>query len=333
MNFKLTRSDIYLALIFFGLSIIIGSMDYQDYPEGKLYLLGIDHINFILFCAVSVYVLIYVIFARFFPTKQFILLFLCGIGWLFFMGLLEIQWHCAFRTCEWDKWTLTAIYYGFVSHIEGIGIFATFLLGKKLYDAQTHLINIEKEKKESELRFLKSQIDPHFLFNNLNTIDSLIDSNPKGAKVYLNKLSQLYRYLISSKDFEVVPLDEELEFAKNYMFLIESRFGDAYQFEIKDETKGKDIQLIPPGALQTLLENIVKHNHGSSITPIKTTIHLTNKSIEVSNNIKAKQGKVDSTGIGLTNLKSRYKLLTDTDIQIESNENFTVKLPTIKQVA
>ncbi|MEM6966525.1 MAG: histidine kinase [Bacteroidota bacterium] len=333
MHFKLTRSDIYLALIFFGISIIIGSMDYANYPEGKLYLLWVDHVNFILFCAVSVYVLIYIIFARFFPTKQFVLLFITGIGWLFIMGILEIQWHCYFRVCEWDGWTMTAIYYALVSHIEGTGIFATFLLGKKLYDAQAHLINIEKEKKESELRLLKSQIDPHFLFNNLNTIDSMIDSNPRGAKVYLNKLSQLYRYLISSKDFEVVPLEEELEFARNYMFLIESRFGDAYQFEILDQTQSTDIQLIPPGALQTLLENIVKHNHGSSIAPIKTNIHITDKEIIITNNIKSKQGKVDSTGIGLTNLKSRYKLLTDSDIQIQSTEHFTVKLPSIKQVA
>jgi two-component system LytT family sensor kinase len=332
MIFKLTRSDIKLAVIFFLIAILVGSMDYADYKEGEKYLLLIDHINFILFCSVSVYVLVFIIFAKYFPKKQFFQLFFYGVVFLFSMGILEIQWHCFFRNCKGNLLSLSGIYYGFIMHIEGIGIFATFLLGKKLYDAQVHLGKVEKEKKESELLLLKSQIDPHFLFNNLNTIDSLIDSNPKAAKIYLNKLSTLYRYLISNKDFEVVPWKDELEFAKNYMYLIESRFGDAYLFEIKNDLENASDFLIPPGALQTLLENIVKHNHGNPTSPIKTNINITEDSIIVSNNINAKNKFVDSTGIGLTNLKARYKLLTDSDIEIQSDENFTVKLPTLKQV-
>lgn len=333
MIFKLTKSDLYLAGIFFFLSLFIGSMDYADYPADKKYLLWIDHLNFLLFTSFSVYILVYIIFAKYFPSGKFLHLFFWGIVFLFFMGMLEMQWMCYFRTCTGNLFEFKYLYYGFVTHIEGIGIFATFLLGKKLYDAQVHVTKIEKEKKESELLLLKSQIDPHFLFNNLNTIDSLIDSNPKSAKIYLNKLSTLYRYLISNKDFEVVPLDDEIEFAKNYMYLIESRFGDAYLFEIKNEITNTDDFLIPPGALQTLLENIVKHNHGNSQSPIKTNINITEDSIIVSNNINAKNKFVESTGIGLTNLKARYNLLTDTVIEIQSNENFIVKLPTLKQVA
>lgn len=333
MNFKLTKSDLYLTGVFFLVSLVIGSMDYSDYEEGEKYLLLVDHVNFILFTASSVYVLVYIIFAKFFPKGQFFQLFFYGVLFLFFMGVLEVQWYCFFRSCKGNLLSFNGLYYGFVLHIEGIGIFATFLLGKKLYDAQIHVTKIEKEKKESELLLLKSQIDPHFLFNNLNTIDSLIDSNPKSAKIYLNKLSTLYRYLISNKDFEVVPLHDELEFAKNYMYLIESRFGDAYLFEIKNEIENPADFLIPPGALQTLLENIVKHNHGNSASPIKTNIKITEDSITVSNNINTKNKLVESTGIGLTNLKARYNLLTDTDLEIHANENFIVKLPTLKQVA
>ena len=332
MIFKLNKSDIKLAAIFFLIAILVGSMDYADYPDDEKYLLIIDHINFILFCSVSVYILVFIIFAKYFPTGQFFKLFFYGVGFLFLMGIIELQWQCFFRNCKGNLLSLSGIYNGFVMHIEGVGIFATFLLGKKLYDAQLHVSKIEKEKKESELLLLKSQIDPHFLFNNLNTIDSLIDSNPKSAKIYLNKLATLYRYLISNKDFEVVPLEDELEFAKNYMYLIESRFGDAYLFEIKNELENTSDFLIPPGALQTLLENIVKHNHGNSSSPIKTNINITEGSIMVSNNINAKNKFVDSTGTGLANLKARYKLLTDSEIQILSNENFIVKLPTIKQV-
>ena len=333
MDYRLTKSDLKIALIFFIIAIIVGSMDYEDYPEDKKYLLLVDHINYIFFTSISAYVLIFVIFAKYFPKKQYARLIAYGVLFLFFIGILEVQWHCYFWPCKGNLLSFAAIYQGMIFHVESVGIFGMFLLGKKLYDSQIHFTKMEKEKREAELQFLKSQIDPHFLFNNLNTIDSLIDSDPKVAKIYLNKLSQLYRYLISSKDFEVVPLEEELEFARNYMYLIESRFGDAYQFEIESKIDEENDFLIPPGALQTLLENIVKHNHGSSINPIKTSIEITKENVIISNNIKTKNTKVDSTGIGLTNLKSRYKLLTDQDINIESNENFTVTLPTIKQVA
>jgi len=100
MTFKLTRSDLYLAGIFFFISLFVGSMDYADYPEGKKYLLLIDHINFILFTTFSVFVLVYVIFANYFPTRQFFQLFFYGVLFLFLMGILELQWHCYFRNCE-----------------------------------------------------------------------------------------------------------------------------------------------------------------------------------------------------------------------------------------
>ena len=207
------------------------------------------------------------------------------------------------------------------------------MLGKKLYEAQVQFLQMEKEKKESELRFLKSQIDPHFLFNNLNTVDSLIDSDPSKAKVYLNKLSTLYRYLISTKDDEVVPLEDELAFAENYQFLIETRYGKAYQFEIKNEATNSDSFLIPPGALQTLLENIVKHNKAAHESPVISTIQINDDSIEVSNDLNLKTEKVDSHGVGMNNLKARYKLLTDKAVEVVKSDKFTVRLPVIKEVS
>ncbi len=330
MDFKLTKSDIYFIVIFFLVSIPIGFMDYEDYDEK--YLVYVDVTLYIIMSGFSGYVLVFVIFAKFFPARKIILLFIWAVLFLFFMGAIEIHAYCYWHNCQGDPWTLKYLYYGFNSHIEEVGIFASMLTGKKLYDTQVYFFKMEKEKKENELRFLKSQIDPHFLFNNLNTVDSLIDSNPAAAKVYLNKLSMLYRYLISSKDHEVVPLEEELEFAKNYIYLIDCRFGEAFQFEITNELGNIDQQLIPPGALQTLLENIVKHNHASSEQPIKSEIVISEKGIRVSNNLSAKNKKVYSTGIGLSNLKARYKLLTDNDIEVQTSDHFIVQLPLIKQV-
>lgn len=228
--------------------------------------------------------------------------------------------------------SFNAMYQGLVLVTESFTIPGLFLLGKKLYEAQLNFIQLEKEKKESELLRLSSQIDPHFLFNNLNTIDSLIDTNPVAAKTYLNKLAQLYRYLISTKDQEVVELEEEIEFAQNYIYLIQSRFGNAFQFEVNTIGMNKELIFIPPGALQTLLENIVKHNQPRPNQPVKSSISLKENTIEVRNNLSIKTENVDSTGTGLANLKARYKLLVDKEINITTNDYFTVALPLIKQV-
>jgi len=191
--------------------------------------------------------------------------------------------------------------------------------------------NSDKQKKESELRLLKSQIDPHFLFNNLNTVDALIDSDPSVAKIYLNHLSQLYRYLVRTKDDEVVDLKEELEFAENYMYLIEKRFGKAYQFEIKN-TLTEENKLIPPGALQTLLENVVKHNSASEDEPIKTVLFLDNDRVACVNNVRANYRNNTTHGTGLENLKARYKFLTEEEILIESGEHYSISIPILNAV-
>ena len=329
MNYKFTKSDFYLALVYYAFAIPVSMLDFQEYPEKwKLF---VEVGAFSIITGISMYVFVFVLFARFFPKRQYATLFIFTLIYFFFMGAIEMQIQCGLNNCKGDPWSWLYIYYGFSSHINDVGLFSALMIGKKLYDAQLYYANLEKEKKASELRFLKAQIDPHFLFNNLNTIDALIDKNPNAAKNYLNKLAQLYRYLISSKDFEVVPLEEELEFARNYMFLLESRYGKAYQFEIVNENQ-EEGQLIPPGSLQTLLENIVKHNQASEEKPIHSSIKIGKDGINVSNDLRAKKITVDSTGIGLENLKARYELLTDKAIKVHSNGKFLVELPLIKEV-
>lgn len=330
MDFKLTKSDIYVLLLYFAFAIPINSYDYADY-ENKMDLvyetlfgIGID--------VVSIYAIIFVIFPYFFPKRKYVLLLTSSILFLSIFSLLVIHIHCWIYTCKGNPMSMAGIYQGLIMITESFTIPGLFLLGKKLYDTQTNFLKMEKEKKESELLRLNAQIDPHFLFNNLNTIDSLIDTNPNGAKIYLNKLSRLYRYLIATKDQEVVELEEELTFARNYIYLIQSRFGNAYQFEIKRNEKEKEISFIPPGALQTLLENIVKHNQPSPTTPIKSSIIIDENSIEVSNNLSKQTKPVDSTGTGLNNLKARYRLLVDQKIDISTNGFFKVILPLIREV-
>lgn len=329
MDFKLTKSDINVLLLYFAFAIPINCFDYADYDDKMdlVYevLLGIS------IDVICIYVILFVLFPKFFPKKQFFRLLASSIIFLMIFGLIFINIYCLFNKCR-NQMSMNAMYEGLVIITESFTIPGLFLLGKKLYETQVNFLKLEKEKKESELLRLSSQIDPHFLFNNLNTVDSLIDTSPSKAKIYLNKLAQLYRYLISTKDQEVVELEEEIEFAQNYIYLIQSRFGNAYQFSLDINYPTQEPIFIPPGALQILLENIVKHNQPRPDQPVSSTITLKKEIIEISNNLSAKTENVDSTGTGLANLKARYQLLVDKEIKITTNGYFIVALPLIKEV-
>lgn len=332
MNYRLNKSDLYLLFLFFLFAVPISYLDSEEYASTSSIIA--NALSYIVIDSISVYVIVFLLFARLFVKKRFAILILSMALWLSFMGIVEVKVFCLINGCVDPFWSLSSeqYYFGIVAHIQSVGIVVTIILGKKLYDAQLHFVRLEKEKKESELKALKSQIDPHFLFNNLNTVDSLIDSDPQRAKLYINKLAKLYRYLIANQDKEVIPLSEEISFAQNYMYLIECRYGSAFQFDIKNKRSSYDQVMIPPGALQTLLENVVKHNHGSETHPIKSQIIIDHEFITIDNNQNIKKQRIDSTGIGLSNLQHRFELLTNDKISIESNGRFVVKLPLIKSL-
>lgn len=346
MEIKITKSDLYLIALFLAIAIPITIVS-SDYDQGWAEPIT-DTIIYCFFALGLTYIIVYKLFPIYFPKQQIIKLFLITIPVLMVAGIIElflyefssrgllidsetysnINW-----SAFWGNFKQIGIYTGGIaSSSQNAGILIGMLLGKKFYESQISLQKKEKEKKESELRLLKSQMDPHFLFNNLNTIDSLIDTKPEIAKTYLNKLSQLYRYLIRTKDDEVVPLEEELEFVRNYIFLLEQRYGSAYAFEINSKINLAD-RLIPPGALQTLLENVVKHNQGQAAEPVLTEIMIKEDVIEVINNLKLKKQKQDSYGVGLTNLTARYKLLSDIPLIMETTDHFKVTLPNLKAVS
>jgi LytS/YehU family sensor histidine kinase len=204
------------------------------------------------------------------------------------------------------------------------------LLTKKFYESQTQIIDIQKQQKENELKLLRSQLDPHFLFNNLNTLDALIDSNPEKAKEYINRLSLIYRYLIQTKDAEVMELSEELNLAENYLFLIKIRFGNDYDFKITKNT-GLSEKFIPTGAVQALLENVVKHNKAQNNTKIMTSIEVNDDWLIVTNTKSKLASTQESFGTGLENLKARYQLLSDRNIEIKENSlDYKISIPIIK---
>lgn len=189
---------------------------------------------------------------------------------------------------------------------------------------------LKRENVESQLEILKNQVKPHFLFNSLNTLASLIPEDADLAVDYVQKLAKVYRYVLEIKDKKLIPVEEELNCIKAYLFMLQIRFGQNLQYEIK-ETGLKPKHHIVPLSLQLLVENAVKHNIISSKKPLLITIAPSNNKLIVANNLQPKIQVAKSTGTGLANIKSRYKILTDLSVEvIKTNDQFKVELPIIE---
>jgi hypothetical protein len=193
-------------------------------------------------------------------------------------------------------------------------------------------LDAERAKKESAIaryESLKNQINPHFLFNSLNALTNLVyDDQDKAAK-FIKQLSEVYRYVLDTREKELVALEEELRFVQSYLFLQQIRFGNNLKVNLGvDNVNGK----VAPLALQLLLENAIKHNVISSDDPLLIDVYLKDGFICVENNLQKKSMMSENgTGIGLDNIKNRYKFLTDREVLISDiNGKFLVKLPIIE---
>lgn len=180
---------------------------------------------------------------------------------------------------------------------------------------------------------LKNQIDPHFLFNSLNVLTSLIDEDPEKAQKFTTSLSKIYRYVLEQKDKELVNLEEELSFAVTYMNLLKMRFENSLEYQVPQELKLSEAKVVPL-SLQLLLENTVKHNVLSEARPLKIKIYQENGYLVVENNFQKKEVLGNRNGVGLQNIVNRYALVTQRKVLIEKNaEKFAVKLPILtKQI-
>ncbi len=181
---------------------------------------------------------------------------------------------------------------------------------------------------------LKNQLDPHFLFNSLNVLTSLIDENPNNAQKFTTSLSKIYRYVLEQKNKDLITVDEELSFAKTYMSLLKMRFEDSIVFEMPDRALNPEAKVVPL-SLQLLLENAVKHNIVTSSKPLFIKIYEENERLVVENNLQIKQIIKKSSGVGLSNIIQRYKLLTKKSVLIsETKTHFKVAVPILtKQIS
>lgn len=177
---------------------------------------------------------------------------------------------------------------------------------------QARMLANKLERELSGIRFelLKSQINPHFMFNSLNVLSGLIEESNTKAQEFIEEFSSVYRYVLDTIEKPLVSLGEELDFVRSYMFLQQMRHGRSLYMDI-DLPAGTTACLIPPMALQTVIENAIKHNIISKNKPLEIKVYLDNEALMISNNIQSKISSCHSTGLGQQNMLKRYALISN----------------------
>ncbi len=179
----------------------------------------------------------------------------------------------------------------------------------------------------AQFESLKNQIDPHFLFNSLNVLTSLIEEHPENAQRFTTSLSKIYRYVLDQKDKELVSLEEELAFAKTYIQLLQMRFENSLFIDLPETVSNPEAKVVPL-SLQLLLENTIKHNVVSDLKPLHIRIFEEENYLVIENDLQRKEVLKTRKGVGLQNIINRYGIITNRKVEILDNEQiFKVKLP------
>ncbi|HEX3019986.1 MAG TPA: PAS domain S-box protein [Chitinispirillaceae bacterium] len=201
---------------------------------------------------------------------------------------------------------------------------------RKLAETYTQLITLQKENIQSQFEVLRQQVNPHFLFNSLNVLTSLIKLEPDLAERFSEQLSKVYRYVLENKDDELVDLHTELRFLDAYIFLLNIRFVDKIRVNIDIPEPARKYRLIPL-AMQLLIENAIKHNIMTKTEPLIINIFIDNGNyLNIINNLQERPSQIVSTGVGLRNIKNRYQLLNNSLPLFEkTGTQFIAKIPLI----
>jgi LytS/YehU family sensor histidine kinase len=214
----------------------------------------------------------------------------------------------------------------FKSTIKGLAIGAIIFIVLLWQTSLRREQKLREEKLVFQHETLKSQVNPHFLFNSLNTISSLIQTQPETAEKFISDLSSVYRYILEFGQKNSVPLQSEIEFIKGYFNLHKIRDEEKIRLNINLDNSGK-FEIIPV-SLQILIENAIKHNIATHDVPLMITVYIEEQYIVVKNNLQRKATQLKSTMIGLKNLKERVRLISGRELIIEeTNDYFVVKLP------
>ncbi len=211
-----------------------------------------------------------------------------------------------------------------------ISIYETIFFYTKLQKSITEKEQLERENIKSQLEGLKNQVNPHFLFNSLNTLTYIIPEDPKKAVSFVQQLSKVYRYILEIRNEKLIPLTEELKFLDAYIFLLKERFGDNFKIEVDIPHEYQSHKVVPL-SLQLLLENAIKHNIISSLKPLTIEVFVEKGKLIVRNNLQKKNQVMNSTKAGLQNIKNRHSFYSNKKVEVLStSEYFIVMLPLLK---
>lgn len=231
-------------------------------------------------------------------------------------------------TYSWQNFLLTSGFTFrinlFLNCVNAIYFFSKKFKEKAVEAEKLHTLNVA-----AKLESLHAQINPHFFFNNLSALSVLIHQDVKAADAYLQKLSNIYRYLLNNKDQELVTLGEEIDFLNNYIDLLSIRFQSSLTFNLEFEKQCSHFHL-PPAVLQLLVENVVKHNYFTESEPLEVHIKSDCEKIIIFNKKQLKESVEFSSGIGLQNISDRYKFLNYSVRVFDTPTYFKVELPLIK---
>ncbi len=260
---RIDKTDYILMGLYFSLAFIINF--FAEWSEEDVPLFTTEHFPLIkhlviehVFIIITIIIVVYGVFNSYFPKEKYLLTFLLTIVVLFSVTALQLILFPKMYSSESSY--LSDMLWGVMDNFQAILPLGLFLTARQFYSAKATISQLEKSQKESELKLLEAQVDPHFLFNNLNILNLLIETDPKRAQKFTQSLSSLYRYLIKHKNEDLVPAKEELTFTTNYIFLLKQRFENLFEFNI--DIKDAEIRdyFLPPATMQTLIENVVKHN-------------------------------------------------------------------------
>lgn len=329
----------------FGLPLILGVVLYSIYvlisqfaePENySIYFLSLQVVSFYAYYELARWSIIFVekkwsrlntALSIFF---QFLLTLIPSVLIGILLYVIVKQLHIIFQPQN-DVITLSHLTTKFLGVFVSVIIIFSINFGLNYLNKWTaDKIAQEKMKREqitSQYELLKSQVDPHFLFNSFNTLHSLIKEAPGMAEAFLLNLSRIMRYSLKKKSSEVVTLAEELKVLRSYLFILKNRFGEDLELELRGESKAVDDKYLLPMSLLMLVENAVKHNEIGPDHRLRITVEVRSEEVAVKNNITRRKEQ-DSGGAGLENLKERYAFFSDNPVAIEENAHFfTVNIP------
>ena len=282
-------------------------------------------------------------------AKRLIEYYFINKGSLFlfiFIGFLSL-WFIGFCTMlsgdysslgriPWERYRPIGktVVFNVQNSIYNIALPLSLISGKKYYEHQLSISKLINTQMALELKILRSQFDPHFLYNSLHTIDALIDySSTEEIKKYITNLAALYRYLVNIKDEEIVKLEDEIALGKNYLFLTETQFENDYDVYFNLDNLPAN-RYLPNGAFLTTIENVVKHNKAGNGVKIKVEITVVSDKICIKNTKPPKNKRSEKpVGVGLENLQKQYQLLSNQQVAIQDTpDSYTICLPLLNVV-